>query len=122
MLPSRNFPKPPRGALVVLLSRHVWLHGAVHRPRALSPAAQIRPGLRDHRLWLKFFKYGHAGIPIILTAFGEAAALPLFLVLAFHGLLIFSTGILLMELSTSSPRSLRGLSRPCRRHCQTKLF
>ncbi len=48
------------------------------------------------------------GIPIILTAFGEAAALPLFLVLAFHGLLIFSTGILLMELSTSSPRSLRG--------------
>ena len=48
------------------------------------------------------------GIPIILTAFGETAALPLFLVLAFHGLLIFSTGILLMELSTSSPRSLRG--------------
>ncbi|MEC8578630.1 MAG: AEC family transporter, partial [Pseudomonadota bacterium] len=48
------------------------------------------------------------GIPIILTAFGEAAALPLFLVLAFHGLLIFSTGILLMELSTSSSRSLRG--------------
>ena len=48
------------------------------------------------------------GIPIILTAFGEAAALPLFLVLAFHGLLIFSTGVLLMELSTSSPRSLRG--------------
>ena len=47
------------------------------------------------------------GIPIILTAFGEAAALPLFLVLAFHGLLIFSTGILLMELSTSSSRSLR---------------
>ncbi len=48
------------------------------------------------------------GIPIILTAFGEPAALPLFLVLAFHGLLIFSTGILLMELSTSSSRSLRG--------------
>ena len=48
------------------------------------------------------------GIPIILTAFGEAAALPLFLVLAFHGLLIFSTGILLMELTTASSRSLRG--------------
>ena len=48
------------------------------------------------------------GIPIILTAFGEAAALPLFLVLAFHGLLIFSTGILLMELSTSSSHSFLG--------------
>ncbi len=48
------------------------------------------------------------GIPIILTAFGEAATLPLFLVLAFHGLLIFSTGILLMELSTSSSHSFLG--------------
>lgn len=34
------------------------------------------------------------GIPIILTAFGDGAAIPLFLILAFHGLLIFSvTGI-----------------------------
>ncbi len=48
------------------------------------------------------------GIPIILTAFGKAAALPLFLVLAFHGLLIFSTGILLMELTSTSASSFRG--------------
>ena len=47
------------------------------------------------------------GIPIILTAFGEAAALPLFLVLAFHGLLIFSTGILLLELTTATAQSFR---------------
>ncbi len=40
------------------------------------------------------------GIPIILTAFGAAASLPLFLILAFHGLLVFSVGTFLLELST----------------------
>ena len=38
-----EFPETtPWGALVVLLSRHVWLHGGVDWPRAPSPAAQIR--------------------------------------------------------------------------------
>jgi len=41
------------------------------------------------------------GIPIILTAFGAEASLPLFLILAFHGLLIFSVTITMMEFSAN---------------------
>lgn len=49
------------------------------------------------------------GIPIILTAFGPAAGLPLFLVLAFHGLLIFATVLTCLEYTTKedvSPATL----------------
>lgn len=41
------------------------------------------------------------GIPIILTAFGPAAGLPLFLILAFHGLLVFTTALTALELTGS---------------------
>lgn len=37
------------------------------------------------------------GIPIILTAFGPAAGLPLFLILAFHGLLVFTAALTCLE-------------------------
>ena len=40
------------------------------------------------------------GIPIILTAFGPEAGLPLFLVLAFHGLLVFTTALICLEVTT----------------------
>lgn len=40
------------------------------------------------------------GIPIILTAFGPAAGLPLFMVLAFHGLLVFTTALVCLEFTT----------------------
>ena len=39
------------------------------------------------------------GIPIILTGFGEAAATPLFLLLAFHGLILITSATFLMELT-----------------------
>lgn len=42
------------------------------------------------------------GIPIILTAFGPQAGLPLFLILAFHGLLVFTTVLICLE-ATSNP-------------------
>ena len=41
------------------------------------------------------------GIPIILTAFGPAAGLPLFLVLAFHGILAFTLVLSSMEFATN---------------------
>lgn len=41
------------------------------------------------------------GIPIILTGFGDAAGLPLFMVLAFHGLLVFTTALIALELTTN---------------------
>ena len=47
------------------------------------------------------------GIPIILTAFGRDAGLPLFLVLAFHGLLIFTIALFGLEVTTNPAMSLR---------------
>jgi malonate transporter and related proteins len=41
------------------------------------------------------------GIPIILTAFGPEAGLPLFLILAFHGLLVFTTALIALEATTN---------------------
>lgn len=41
------------------------------------------------------------GIPIILTAFGMQAGLPLFLILAFHGLLIFTVALTGLEVTTN---------------------
>jgi predicted permease len=45
------------------------------------------------------------GIPVILTAFGEGASTPLFLILAFHGLLVFSMTTLIMESVSREPKS-----------------
>ena len=47
------------------------------------------------------------GIPVILTAFGDAAGTPLFLILAFHGLIIFSTTTVLLEFATNRATGLR---------------
>lgn len=41
------------------------------------------------------------GIPILLTAFGMQAGLPLFLVLAFHGLLVFTVALIGLEVTTN---------------------
>lgn len=39
------------------------------------------------------------GIPIILTAFGEEGGIPLFLLLAFHGLILITSATFLLELT-----------------------
>lgn len=49
------------------------------------------------------------GIPIILTAFGPAAGLPLFLILAFHGLLVFTVALTCLETATNPDLRLADL-------------
>lgn len=49
------------------------------------------------------------GIPIILTAFGPEAGLPLFLILAFHGLLVFTTALVCLEASVNPAMRLTDL-------------
>jgi len=49
------------------------------------------------------------GMPLILKALGERAALPLFLVIAFHGLLLITLLTVVMELARGSTGSLRRL-------------
>ena len=48
------------------------------------------------------------GIPIILTAYGEEAGVPLFFILAFHGLTLFTVATFLLE--TTKPREGASLS------------
>lgn len=50
------------------------------------------------------------GIPIILTAYGEEAGVPLFFILAFHGLTIFTIATFLLE--TTKPRGGKRLTPP----------
>lgn len=40
------------------------------------------------------------GIPIILTGFGDEASVPLFLILAFHGLILITTATFLLEMAS----------------------
>lgn len=49
------------------------------------------------------------GIPIILTAFGPDAGLPLFLILAFHGLLVFTIALICLEAATNPDLRLSDL-------------
>ncbi|CAI8194595.1 MAG: Uncharacterised protein [Alphaproteobacteria bacterium] len=49
------------------------------------------------------------GIPIILTAFGPDAGLPLFLILAFHGLLVFTVALICLEAATNADLRLADL-------------
>lgn len=51
------------------------------------------------------------GIPIILTAFGDDAAVPLFLILAFHGLTVFTICTFLLETAQAAERH-DGTGRP----------
>jgi len=44
------------------------------------------------------------GIPIILVAFGEEASVPLFLILAFHGLTVFTICTFLLEMAQAAER------------------
>ena len=49
------------------------------------------------------------GIPIILTAFGPDAGLPLFLILAFHGLLVFTAALTCLEAATNPNMRLKDM-------------
>ncbi len=49
------------------------------------------------------------GIPVLLTAFGKDAGTPLFLILAFHGLLFFTVTTILLELATQHAPTLRDM-------------
>lgn len=51
------------------------------------------------------------GIPLILTSLGPGAALPLFLVLAFHSLIFFSAVTLLLEYAADGRANLRAMPR-----------
>ena len=83
---------------------------------AMGCAVVLRPGQRAAERVITGFGAAFSntvmlGIPIILTAFGAAAGLPLFLILAFHGLLVFSVAIVLLEKSTDPDIRLRDLPR-----------
>ncbi len=49
------------------------------------------------------------GIPLILTAFGDSAALPVFLLVAFHSLLLLPTGTAVIEAGRGRGQGLRRL-------------
>lgn len=49
------------------------------------------------------------GIPVVLTSFGEAAGLPLFLLLAFHSTVLFTAITLVLEAGRGSREGLRDL-------------
>lgn len=49
------------------------------------------------------------GLPLALAALGDAAALPLFLIIAFHSTILISLGTLLIEISHGSRAGLRKL-------------
>lgn len=49
------------------------------------------------------------GLPLILLAYGEAAALPFFLILSVHGLLLFTGTTIMLELARSAGGSLAGV-------------
>lgn len=51
------------------------------------------------------------GIPIILVAFGDEASVPLFLILAFHGLTVFTICTFLLEMAQAAERH-DGTARP----------
>ncbi len=49
------------------------------------------------------------GIPLVLTAFGDAAALPVFLLVAFHSLVLFPTATAVIEAGRGRGEGLRRL-------------
>jgi predicted permease len=51
------------------------------------------------------------GIPIILTGFGPDASVPLFLLLAFHGLILITLATLLLEFTTAQTGADIGVRR-----------
>ena len=51
------------------------------------------------------------GVPLILTAFGEDATLPLFLIIAFHSAVMITGGTVIVEVARGSRGSLRDLPR-----------
>lgn len=85
-------------------------------PLAMAVSVPVRPAQRAAERIITGFGSAFSntvmlGIPIILTAFGAEAGLPLFLILAFHGLLIFSIAIVLLEKTTNPDIRLRDLPR-----------
>ena len=85
------------GALGILLRRHADDYGIgfcfcfLALPRLQASARVI------FAFGACFSNTVMLGIPIILTAFGPAAGLPFFMVLAFHGLLVFTTALVCLE-------------------------
>lgn len=49
------------------------------------------------------------GVPLVLTAFGDAATLPLFLIIAFHSAVLITSGTVIVELAQGSRAGLRKL-------------
>jgi len=83
----------------------VWAIGGLIARTALgrSPADSVIIGFGGG-----FSNTVMLGIPIILTAYGEEAGVPLFFILAFHGLTLFTVATFLLE--TTKPREGAALS------------
>ncbi|MFW5835086.1 MAG: AEC family transporter [Pseudomonadota bacterium] len=103
---------PPTGEAGLLLAVFygtmllVLLLGAVLARRVLGA------DLRDAAMLGFAGAYGNTvmiGIPVVLTVFGEAASLPMFLVISFHSVVMFTTITLVMEASAGAGRRLREL-------------
>ncbi len=54
-----------------------------------------------------FSNAGMVGIPLVLTAFGDTAALPLFLLMSFHSLLLLPTATTIIEIGRGRKGALR---------------
>ncbi|MCB1920229.1 MAG: AEC family transporter [Candidatus Competibacteraceae bacterium] len=54
-----------------------------------------------------FSNVGMVGIPLVLTAFGDTAALPLFLLMSFHSLLLLPTATTVIEIGRGQKGALR---------------
>lgn len=78
----------------------------------MAAAALFRRPTGEHGLFGLAASYSNAvllGVPLILTAFGDAATLPLFLLLALHSALLFTAVTLVMETTRHRVAGLRGL-------------
>ena len=75
-----------------------------HRTRGVRRAVRAP---RHHRLRRRVRQLGPARRPVVLTALGEAASLPLFLLLAFHSTLLFTTITLVLETGGAGRERLR---------------
>ena len=46
------------------------------------------------------------GIPLVLTAYGEAGAVPLFIIISLHSILLVGSGTMLIEIARGDTRGL----------------
>jgi predicted permease len=85
------------GALAVAVARVVF-------PNRLGALAL-------HGLTATFANTGYIGIPLLITAFGEAAALPAIIATVFQSAVVMATGIVILEIDMSQSGRARDMAR-----------